>query len=199
MDNKKIFNGMAQNYINEWDDSIKEKTNIKKIIKLSQLKKGITVIEPGCGKGDFSIYILNKIGEKGFLYSIDIAEKMIKYAKEKLKKYNNVKIINCDAKNIKLKSEIADRIICFNCFPHFYPKEKYIKEFYRLLKKDGYLIICHSISRKKINLLHKNFGFDMKKHHLPSINEIKKLIKIHNLKIVNAIDKEFYFVKIKKN
>ena len=32
MDNKKIFNGLAQNYINEWDDSIKEKTNIKKII-----------------------------------------------------------------------------------------------------------------------------------------------------------------------
>lgn len=198
MDNKKIFNGLAQSYINEWDNSIKEKKNIKKIIELSNLKKGLTVIEPGCGKGDFSIYILNKIGKKGFLYAIDIANKMLKYAKEQLKKYKNVKIINCDAKNIKIKSEIADRIICFNCFPHFYPKEKYIKEFFRLLKKDGFLIICHSVSRKKINSLHRNFGFNIKKHHLPSINEIKKLIQKYNLKIIKAIDREFYFVKMKK-
>ncbi len=197
MGNRKIFNNIAESYKNEWNISKVEKENIRKIIKYSGIKKKDVILEPGCGKGDFSLFILKKLKE-GFLYSVDVSEKMLFYAKEKLLKYKNVRLINYDAKNIKIKSGYFDKIICFNCFPHFYPKEKYIKEFARLLKKDGYLIIAHSISRKKINNLHKRFGFNMKKHFLPDFSQMKKILKKYNFKINKNFNKNFYFIKAQK-
>lgn len=198
MDNRRIFNNLAESYINEWDISIKEKQNIKKIIEYSHIKKGDIVLEPGCGKGDFSLFILNKIKGTGFLYSVDIAEQMLHYAKIKLKKYKNIKLLNCDASRIKLKKETFDKVICFNCFAHFYPKEKYVKEFYRVLKKNGYLIIAHSLSRRKINAMHKKWGFDIKKHYLPSVRAIKELLKKFKFKMIKGIDREIYFIRAKK-
>ncbi len=198
MGNREIFNNLAERYVNKWNTSTEEKENLKKIIKFLKLKKGDIVLEPGCGKGDFSVFILEKIGEKGFLYAVDMSENMLNYAKEKLLKFKNVKLINCDVKNTKIKEKSIDKIICFNCFPHFYPKEKYIRKFYNLLKKNGLLIIAHSLSREKINNLHKKWGFNMREHFLPGIPQMNKMLKRNKFTIEKKINKKFYFIRAKK-
>lgn len=86
------------------------------------------VIEAGCGKGDFSPFLLEKIGEQGTLLLNDISDKMLEYAKIKLRLFHNVWYMNCDFSYIILLEKSVNRIFCFNSFPHFSDKIIIIKK-----------------------------------------------------------------------
>lgn len=197
-ENRKIFNNLAQSYKNLWINDIKEKKRIEKIVNRFGLKKGMCVLEPGCGRGEFTPFILNKIGNSGKVYLIDISDKMINYAKKNLKKYKNVKFFNCCASNIPLQSQIFDMIVVFNSFPHFCPKEKFIKEFNRLLKEKGMLIICHDMPSRKINELHRREKFNMKKNILPGKKEMFKMLMTQGFIVKRYINKKYYLLKAQK-
>jgi ubiquinone/menaquinone biosynthesis C-methylase UbiE len=197
-ENKKIFNKLAQSYKNLWVNDIKEKRRVEKIVKIFGLKKGMCVLEPGCGRGEFTPFILNKTGSQGKVYLVDIADKMMNYAKNNLKKYKNIKFFNCCASKIPLQSQILDMVVVFNSFPHFYPKEKFIKEFNRLLKEKGILIICHDMPSRKINELHNKEKFNMKKNILPDKKEMFKMLMKQGFVVKKYENKEYYFLKAQK-
>jgi protein-L-isoaspartate(D-aspartate) O-methyltransferase len=62
-----------------------------------ELKKGDKVLEIGTGSGWNAALISDIIGEKGKVYSAEVVKELADRAKEKLKNYKNIIVLNADA------------------------------------------------------------------------------------------------------
>jgi ubiquinone/menaquinone biosynthesis C-methylase UbiE len=100
------------------------------------LKSKSTILEIGCGFGR-SLPILSKLCKQ--VYATDISEKMISIAKE-TNKSPNIKYLISEAESLNLKSNQFDYILCYAVFDAL-NQESALKEFNRLLKKGGRLLI----------------------------------------------------------
>ena len=62
-----------------------------------ELKKGDKVLEIGTGSGWNAVLISDIIGKKGKIYTVEIVDELAEKAKEKLKNYKNIIVLNRDA------------------------------------------------------------------------------------------------------
>lgn len=76
-------------------NSLKRVTDTDKFFIDLILKEGDIAVDLTCGKGNDTIYLSNKVGQKGKVYSFDIQTEAIKATKEKVDKDNigNVTLI----------------------------------------------------------------------------------------------------------
>ncbi len=94
------------------------------------------VIDVACGTGDLAIEINKKINKN--ITGIDFCYEMLKIAKKKTKELT---FINGDATNLPLKDNSFDILTIAFGIRNIPERKKALKEFYRVLKKKGYLII----------------------------------------------------------
>lgn len=146
------FNQMAE----KWDKLAAEKDTVKleDLARSLNIEPGDTVLDVGAGTGIFLPYILKKIGKSGRLVALDFAAEMLKRAQAKGFK-GNIEYLNADITSVPLPDAVFDAAVCYASFPHFKDKAKALGEINRLLKKDGWLFICHTSSRAKINERHR--------------------------------------------
>ncbi len=195
---------MLRDYFNEragdWDSTAAEKdtTKLAALADRIGLQPGQTVLDVGTGTGVFLPYILQKIGASGFVYALDIAEKMLEKAAQK-NPQKNIRFICDSVEEIPLEDETCDVAICYSSFPHFSDKPKAIKEMKRVLNKDGLLFIVHSSSREHINEVHRKI--EAAKHDLlPDAVEMKRLLDAAGLADIKVEDKaESYLATGKKS
>jgi ubiquinone biosynthesis O-methyltransferase len=106
------------------------------------LFKGKTVLDAGCATG----YFTNKIAEKAkVVVGVDLREINISIAK-KMNKKVNAKYLVMNIENLSsFKNASFDIIICQEVLEHLSNRKKALKEFSRVLKKDGLLLIASTI------------------------------------------------------
>ena len=88
------------------------------------LKKGMKMLEPGCGRGDF-LKIFKELGLD--VIGVDISPESAEYS-------HGLDIKLCDIENGKLPFENNTFV------EHLYYPERYLEEAFRVLKTDGLLI-----------------------------------------------------------
>ena len=114
------------------------------LIKRYSRTGGKKILDIGCGTGDFLSYMQNKKWE------IDGIEKNEGARKIAIRK-NNIKI-NSDLLSLKEKNKY-DVVTMWHVLEHVYYPQTYIKKIYKILKKDGVIIIavpnCNSYDAKK--------------------------------------------------
>jgi ubiquinone/menaquinone biosynthesis C-methylase UbiE len=152
---------MTKAYFNEkadiWDEKVAEKNTSKLERMVGRLKIEVdsTILDVGTGTGVFLPYLLKKVGVHGEIIAIDNAEKML--FKAKLKKIgDNIIYLCADVMTIPLANDFCDSIVCYSSLPHFPDKSKAMMEMKRILKKGGWVFICHTSSREHINNIHRN-------------------------------------------
>ena len=122
----------------DWDKTRVLPSGIK-LKLLKDIKKGMKVLDLGCGNG----LVAGQIMEAGASYmGTDISEKLIKIAKNKFKvEIKKAKFIVADAtKKLPLKNNYFDRIFCFAVLHHIPSDDlrvKLLSEVKRVLKKNG--------------------------------------------------------------
>jgi ubiquinone/menaquinone biosynthesis C-methylase UbiE len=159
-----------------WDETIAEK-DISKLERMAQrldIKPGSSVLDVGTGTGIFVPFLLEKIGDKGQLTTIDIAEEMLKLSRAKCF-CGNVEHLHADITNLPLSEKTFDAIVCYSSFPHFQNKPRALSEISRTLKNGGILFICHTSSRSEINETHRSVP-DVKNDIIPAAEEMHTLI-----------------------
>jgi ubiquinone/menaquinone biosynthesis C-methylase UbiE len=114
----------------------------KKLLKQLNPQKKSLILEVGPGPGFFSEYVAKAIPE-GKLILFDIQESMLNIAKKRLSKksINNVEYILSNGNKFPFPDNYFDIIFMVTVLGEVQNKDNYIKEFYRVLKKDGIIAI----------------------------------------------------------
>jgi ubiquinone/menaquinone biosynthesis C-methylase UbiE len=162
------------------------------------------VCDIGCGPGEIANYLYNKNLN---VIGIDISEKMINEAK-RLNPNIEFKIDNMF--NLNMSNDYLFGICSFYAIVNFQYKDikKIIKEYYRVIKRNGILFITFHIDEKKIHV--DNFfktGKSLDFYYFDE-NKIIKIIKETGFEIIEALvrfpykeeypSKRAYIISIKK-
>jgi ubiquinone/menaquinone biosynthesis C-methylase UbiE len=117
------------------------------------IKPDSKVLDVGSGTGVFLPFLSSRIGRRGQIIALDVAEEMLKKAQAKYLE-GNIYYLHADANRIPLHSEVFDSVVCYSSFPHFQDKPRALGEINRVTKNGGRLLICHTSSRNEINQIH---------------------------------------------
>jgi len=109
---------------------------VKKIINENDL-----ILDYGCGPGTFSIK-LSKL-TKNNVHSVDISKKFLEECEKSKKKYNsnNIKTLLIEENKLPFNNDYFDKVLLFDVIHHLEEPEETLKEIYRVLKKNGKIII----------------------------------------------------------
>jgi len=115
--------------------------NVVNFAKRLRKKKGLRILDLGCGAGRNQIYI----AKQGFeTYGTDISETGLTLTKSRLKQQRLTgHLIKCDMKMQPYTDSCFDAIICLHTIYHQELKEikKTISEIHRTLRKNGQLLV----------------------------------------------------------
>lgn len=107
----------------------------KEILRHLKPKQNDILLDVGCGPGTWS-EILSEFTSN--LHVIDISSGMINGAK---KRCPNAMFILCSGDDLPYQHGLFDKILSVRVFEYFPDKDKTIKEFYRVLRSNGRLIL----------------------------------------------------------
>lgn len=182
-ENSKVaFNQQAATYDNDIKGQHARSLYPVILKKLSEIPYH-TALDLGCGTGEMMRLILQQNKDKS-LYGIDLSEKMLEVAKEKLG--NHVNLILSDSEQLPFSDSFFDVVYCNDSFHHYPAPDKVLSEVYRVLKPNGIFVVCDcwqpTIGRAIMNfyMKHSKEG-DVK---IYSENEIRKLFSVHFSKVL---------------
>jgi ubiquinone/menaquinone biosynthesis C-methylase UbiE len=169
------------------------------IVKELGIKPGYYVLDIGSGTGVLLPFLIVEIGDEGKVIALDFSAEMLVQAQAK----NFPPIVGfaqADVLAIPVADNSVDLAICNSVFPHFNDKVKALKEIARVLRNNGRLVICHTMSREMINQLHQSVGGVIANDLLPPESQLRGLIKQAGLKITHFEDSpERYLVIAEKS
>jgi len=157
------------------------------IVKKLGIKPGYYVLDIGSGTGVLLPFLIAELGDEGKVVALDFSAEMLGQAQAK----NFPPIIGfaqADVLAIPLADNSVDLAICNSAFPHFNDKVKALKEIARVLRNNGRLVICHTMSREMLNRLHQSIGGIVAGDLLPDESQLIGLIKQAGLKITHFED-----------
>jgi ubiquinone/menaquinone biosynthesis C-methylase UbiE len=124
----------------------------------SEAKINDVCVDLGSGRGSDVLRLSEIVGEKGFVYGIDISEGMIKKSIDTSKRLGiiNAEFIQSPLEKINLKSNIADLIISNCTINHSSDKQAVWNEINRILKPGGRFVVSDIYSENPIPDEYKN-------------------------------------------
>jgi ubiquinone/menaquinone biosynthesis C-methylase UbiE len=184
-----------------WDKELTQERlkSLSNIVKELGIKPGYHVLDIGSGTGVLLPFLIAELGDEGKIVALDFSEEMLGQAKAK----NFPPIVHfaqADVLAIPLADNSVDLAICNSAFPHFDDKARALKEIARVLRSNGRLVICHTMSRAMINQLHQSIGGAVANDLLPDEFQLRGLITQAGLKVTYFEDgPERYLVIAEKS
>ena len=120
--------------------------NVEKIVGQFDIKQNMTIADFGAGHGFFSVAFAKKVGPSGQVFAIDILSQTLEAirSKAKLEGLFNIKIIRGDLEKPNgstLGDASCDMVFIANVLFQVTDKSGLINEAYRVLKKNGELVV----------------------------------------------------------
>jgi ubiquinone/menaquinone biosynthesis C-methylase UbiE len=116
--------------------------NLRAKLEKIGIGEGQTVLDFGCGPGSYTIPAAQIVGERGKVYALDIQPLAIKAVEKKArkKKLANITTILSD-RDTGLPDESVDVVLLYDTIHGIKGKPALLKELYRVLKRDGFLLV----------------------------------------------------------
>jgi ubiquinone/menaquinone biosynthesis C-methylase UbiE len=193
MNHREYFNQLA----GKWDKMTSEETRsrLPEMIRDLRIKPGDALLDVGGGTGILLPLLCEVAGNKSKIISLDIAEEMLKRARNNSYS-SNIQYVHADVTAIPLASETFDVVICYSCFPHFPDKTKALAEMARVLRSSGRLVICHTASRHEINKLHESIGDVIGSDTIPDEATMRDMLTASGLKTIEVRDETNRYLAI---
>lgn len=120
-------------------------------VRMAELSDTHTLLEVGCGNGVTAAFLSQKYGCN--VVGIDSSERMIALAAKQAKAERlayKVEFLVADAVNLPFPDSMFDTIICEAVFSTLVDKERAAKEFRRVLRSGGKLLILDFVLRREV-------------------------------------------------
>jgi arsenite methyltransferase len=127
-------------------------------INYSEPLPGEVCVDLGSGRGTDAMRLAEKVGDKGFVYGIDISEGMIKKAISTSERLGvkNLKFLSGTLEKLSLENEVADLVISNCTINHSDDKQAVWNEIFRILKSGGRFVISDIYSSVPVPEEYKN-------------------------------------------
>lgn len=118
----------------------------------SEAGPGDVCIDLGSGRGTDALRLAEIVGEKGFVYGLDLSDGMISKARKTAERMNvkNVEFIQTDLSSIPLEDKSVDIIISNCVLNHVADKQRIWNEIYRVLRKGGTFTVSDIYSSEPV-------------------------------------------------
>jgi ubiquinone/menaquinone biosynthesis C-methylase UbiE len=184
-----------------WDNELSSERLkcLSNIVKELDIKRGYHILDIGSGTGVLLPFLTAELGNKAKIVALDFSAEML--ARAQAKHFPPiVGFAQADVLAIPLADNSLDLAVCNSAFPHFNDKLEALKEIARVLKTNGRVAICHTMSREMINQLHQSIGGVVANDLLPDESQLRVLMKQAGLKITHFEDRpERYLVIAEKS
>ncbi len=116
------------------------------IIERSGIRKGMRVLEVGCGSGAYTTYVARAVGPEGKVYALDIQPKMLEQLGAKLARpenegIKNIEPLGASAYDMPLDDGSVDLAYMITVFQEIPDKQKTLAEIKRVLRPGGILAV----------------------------------------------------------
>jgi ubiquinone/menaquinone biosynthesis C-methylase UbiE len=111
------------------------------------IKKGMTVMDFGCGPGFFSIPMAQMVGASGRVIAADLQEGMLQKLEDKIqgtRLYDRILLHKCEKNSIGLSQQV-DFILAFYMIHELPDQKKFFDEIKSILKPNGRVFIVEPI------------------------------------------------------
>ncbi|MDQ7092841.1 methyltransferase domain-containing protein [Desulfosporosinus sp. PR] len=121
-------------------DIVAEMTN--KLLVDAGIKKGMSVLDIGCGRGDLALLLAEIVGTEGSVLGLDFDESALAFARERFRenKLTNAAFIHADLNNLSLDHPQFDAIVGRRVLMYLPEPERVIADLGALLKVGGLMI-----------------------------------------------------------
>ncbi|MGB9599914.1 MAG: class I SAM-dependent methyltransferase [Myxococcota bacterium] len=189
------FNSIAHN----WDEFVDDRemlfNTLRRGICSFNIPENSIVVDVGCGTGNLTLILLQHLSNDGKILAVDISEKMIDLAKNKI--YDKrVNWFVSPIEKVDIEENSCDYVICYSVWPHIDDTERAILNIKRILKRGGRFIIWHTHGRERINEIHRNIDSVVNKDILLPAKEISHQIKRYGFEIISLEDDNEHFLII---
>jgi ubiquinone biosynthesis O-methyltransferase len=137
-----IFDKEANSYDSWYESKMGSYVDeIETDLALSMFKaeKGITVLDVGCGTGNFSVK-LAKMGCK--VVGIDVSDEMLEIARKKAEEQDlDIEFFNMDVYELKFEDDRFDAAFSMAAFEFIKEPQKAVDEIFRVVKKGGHILV----------------------------------------------------------
>lgn len=119
---------------------------------------GETCVDLGSGRGNDVIRLAEEVGEKGFVFGIDISEGMIAKANANLEKFEvqNAKILKAELESLPLRNDSVNLVISNCTINHASDKPAVWREVFRILKLGGRFVVSDIYATQPIAEEYRN-------------------------------------------
>ena len=135
-----FYDDSAYNYQKYWFErqyeNESEKICLKRLFKLIPQKQTLADIGGGFGR-----LVPEYANEFSQCLLVDPSERLLKEAQQLCRKYKNLKIKKGFVENLPIENQQFDVALLIRTFHHLEDPQKAIKEIYRILKPNGFLIL----------------------------------------------------------
>ena len=192
---KEYFDQLAPDWDKKVEVSREKLQCLGNVIEELDIRPGSCVLDIGSGTGILLPFLFTELGDTGRIIALDISSEMLYQAKAKIFQ-PSVCFTQADVNAIPLADNSVDFVICNSAFPHFSDKLKALQEISRVLKNNGKLAICHTMSREMINQLHKSIGGVVANDLLPDEPRLRELLKQSTFEITHFVDSSKQYLVI---
>ena len=117
-----------------------------KIIQRSGIRKGMRVLEVGCGSGAYTTFVARTVGEEGKVYALDIQPEMLQQLEHKLAKpededIKNIELVNSSAYDLPFDDGSLDLAYMVTVLQEIPDRSKALQQVRRVLKPGGILAV----------------------------------------------------------
>ncbi|MEH2264614.1 class I SAM-dependent methyltransferase [Nostoc sp.] len=132
------YDKLATIYDQRWNSYI---VNTLSFLKdWAQISPSMTVLDVACGTGEFEWLLLTE-NPTQHITGVDISEKMLLVAQQKLKEYPYISFHTASASALPFENNSFDIVVSGNSFHYFDDPNAALIEIKRVLKPDGTVII----------------------------------------------------------
>jgi len=146
-----------------------------------------TVLDVGCGTGNLTRALLERLSAGGRIVAIDLSPRMIATARRKVID-PRVTWHVLDARGLPFADASFDRVICYSVWPHFDDPRSVASELGRVLRPSGRLHVWHLISRERVNQVHAAAGEAVRHDLLAPAEETAHLLAGLDFNVVTTIE-----------
>jgi len=203
--NKYVKNGIShRDYFNliapKWNSLVSPEPKLLEYMKRLGVSDGDRILDIGAGTGRLTDHLKILTGSTGQVVAEDISDAMLKIARNSVNNINqNCLWICADACIMPFKDSFFDKVICYSVFPHILYPKKAVREFYRVLRKNGKILILHTCCSRKLNQFHAKMDGIVCFDRLPVSQDLKKMLANTGFNKLKAIENpEIYWVEAEK-